>query len=102
MADSFVDQAVVDTDNLDLEPRKVELASVDIPVVDSDVDSCQVDKDLLDLLIEDKLGRHMGQVLVESFQGLRFQELEQKLKLEELALVGLETLLEIADSIDCC
>lgn len=76
------------------------MADILVADADNDVDSCQVDKEL-DLPIEGILGQHMEQVLVENYQAQHFRELEQKLRLVELALVDSETLLEIEDLIDC-
>lgn len=97
--------AVVDTDNWGLALRRVELALADIPVAgaDNDVDSCPVDlRRRVDLQTEDKLGQHMGLEREESFQAQHFRELAQRSKWAVLALVGLETLLETVDLIDCC
>lgn len=109
------------------EPALVDNLAVD---ADSDADSCSVDK--VDQAIEDNQDFQdlcMEQAAVENYleldltpaadnsdlaemlavlvfrklaEAVERMEMEPTLRLEALALVDLETLLEIADLIDCC
>lgn len=81
--------------------RRVELALVDILVVDADSGGGSCRGMAPDLLLEGRPVQHMEPVLGGSCQERHFLDRELKLKWVALALVDSATLLEIADSTDC-